>query len=97
MNERNSKKVIIDVDAGTDDYLALLLLLYAEKKGELNIEAIFCSMGNTSIENVAKNVVRLLEVVGRTDVSIKNVLQKYTKILRINNFVRKWFFKHQSY
>lgn len=70
MSGKNSKRVIIDVDVGTDDYLALLLLLYAEKNGEIKIEAIFCSMGNTSVENVVKNVIRLLEIVGRTDVSI---------------------------
>lgn len=73
MNKESSKRIIIDVDAGTDDYLALLLLLHAEKNGNVKIEAICCSMGNTSLENVVKNVVRLLETVGRTDVSIKKV------------------------
>ncbi|XP_018577544.1 uncharacterized protein LOC108915879 [Anoplophora glabripennis] len=70
MNKNNSKRIIIDVDAGTDDYLALLLLLYGERNGKVKIEAICCSMGNTSLENVVKNVVRLLETVGRTDIPV---------------------------
>ena len=67
----NFKHVIVDVDVGSDDAMALLVLFYAERKGLIKIEAICCTMGNTSVENVCKNVVRLLETVGRTDVSSK--------------------------
>ncbi|KAJ8971881.1 hypothetical protein NQ314_000494 [Rhamnusium bicolor] len=70
MKEKCIKRAIIDLDMGTDDYLALLILLHAEKIGELKIEAIVCSMGNTTVQNVVRNVVRLLEIVGRTDVSM---------------------------
>lgn len=66
----SERKVILDVDAGVDDCLALLVLLYAEKQREVKIEAIVCSKGNTSVENVCKNVVRLLELTNRTDVSL---------------------------
>lgn len=65
-----NRKVIVDVDAGVDDCLALLILLQAENQNEVKIEAIVCSTGNTSVENVCKNVVRLLEITNRTDVSI---------------------------
>ncbi|KAJ8966092.1 hypothetical protein NQ317_008767 [Molorchus minor] len=64
------KRVIVDVDVGVDDYLALLILLHAEKAGKLKIEAIVCSMGNTTVENVLKNVVRLLEIEKRTDIPV---------------------------
>lgn len=63
-----AKRVIVDVDVGTDDYLALLILFHAEKSGLVKVEAICCANGNTSIDNVTKNVVRLLETIGRTDV-----------------------------
>ncbi|XP_019871744.1 inosine-uridine preferring nucleoside hydrolase [Aethina tumida] len=65
-----AKRVIVDVDVGTDDYLALLILFHAEKSGLVKVEAICCANGNTSIDNVTKNVVRLLETIGRTDVPV---------------------------
>ncbi|KAG5896290.1 hypothetical protein JTB14_008846 [Gonioctena quinquepunctata] len=77
------RKIIVDVDAGTDDYMALLILLNADKNKELKIEAIVCSMGNTSLENVVINVVRLLEIVGRTDIPVYKGA-KYQLILPTN-------------
>lgn len=62
------QKVIIDVDVGVDDYFAILLLLNAEKRGDIKIVAIFCSAGNTSLHNVCKNLIRLLQIVNRLDV-----------------------------
>lgn len=63
------RRVIVDVDVGVDDFLALLLLLNAEKKQQIKIEAIICSMGNADVEDVCKNVVKLLEITKRIDVS----------------------------
>lgn len=68
----------MDVDVGLDDYLAICVLLSAEKRGELKIEAIMCTTGNTSIENVARNTMRMLEVCGRTDVSETDIDSGYT-------------------
>ena len=62
-------RVVVDVDVGTDDYLALLVLLHADGRGDIKIEGIVCTAGNTSLVNVCVYVVRLLETVGRTDVS----------------------------
>lgn len=70
---KSLRKVIIDVDVGVDDYFAILLLLNAEKHGNIKIEAIFCTAGNTSLNNVCKNVMRLLKTVNRLDVSIIQV------------------------
>ncbi|CAH0558070.1 unnamed protein product [Brassicogethes aeneus] len=66
----NVKRVIIDCDVGTDDFVALLILFYAEKLRQVKIEAITLSAGNTTLENVSKNLIRLLELIGRTDVPI---------------------------
>lgn len=63
------KRVVANVDVGTDDALGLLLLLHADKIGTIKLEAILCSGGNTSVDFVIRNVVRLLEIAERTDVS----------------------------
>lgn len=63
------KRIILDVDAGADDSVALFLLLHADKIGKIKLEFITCTAGNTTVDYVVKNVVRLLETAGRTDVS----------------------------
>lgn len=65
------RRVIVDADVGTDDYLALLLLFYFESLGTIIIEAIICTMGNASRDAACVNTMRLLETIGRTDV--KNI------------------------
>nr|CAI5870301.1 unnamed protein product [Callosobruchus analis] len=69
------RRIVVDVDAGVDDYVALLIFLHADKRSDVKIEAIICTNGNTTRENVVRNVVRLLELVGRTDVS--NIITVY--------------------
>ncbi|XP_055637463.1 nucleoside hydrolase-like [Toxorhynchites rutilus septentrionalis] len=64
------RKVIIDVDVGTDDAWALLLLLKCEKKFNIKVEAITCTHGNTDVHNVALNVLRILGAVDRLDVPV---------------------------
>ncbi|CAH1179608.1 unnamed protein product [Phaedon cochleariae] len=64
------RKIIIDADGGTDDFLALLWLLKAEEWGEVKIEGIICTMGNTTLQHVERNTVRLLETAKRTDIPI---------------------------
>lgn len=63
------QRVILDTDLGTDDAVALLLFLFAETVGLVKIEAITCTHGNTNIDNVTTNVLRILEAAGRSDVS----------------------------
>lgn len=70
---RNMRRVIVDVDVGIDDFLAVLLLLCADIKNEIKLEAITCTMGNADVDNVCRNVVKLLEVTNRTDVSNKKL------------------------
>lgn len=62
-------KVIIDCDAGIDDALALIILIAAHKQKKIQIEAITCVNGNTTVDNVVKNVFRTLDVCKATDVS----------------------------
>lgn len=62
--------VILDTDVGTDDAWALLMLLKAEPKHNLKLLAVTCTGGNTTLDNVAKNTIRVLEHAKRTDVII---------------------------
>ncbi|XP_050099802.1 uncharacterized protein LOC126580015 [Anopheles aquasalis] len=64
------RKVIIDLDAGTDDAWALLMLLRAEKRYNLQVIAITCVHGNTDVDNVTSNVLRILTAIDRTDVPV---------------------------
>ena len=60
---KNPRYVIVDV--GCDDAWALYVLLKAMDHGLCNVLAITCVNGNTTLENVARNVVRVLQVVGK--------------------------------
>lgn len=59
------KKIIIDVDTGVDDALAIMVAL-----ADPNVEvlAIICCFGNTSLEKALKNTLRVLKVCKRLDV-----------------------------
>lgn len=55
-----SNLMIIDTDCGVDDAEAILLAL-----SQWNVLAITCVEGNTEIEKVTKNVLRVLKVAGK--------------------------------
>lgn len=61
------KKLILDVDTGVDDAQAIMLAL-----ADPNVEVlgIMCCHGNTPLENVLKNTLRVLKVCNRLDVSV---------------------------
>ncbi len=59
--------VILDVDTGIDDSLALL---YACASPELEIVAVTCLAGNVVAAQVADNTRAVLELAGRTDVVV---------------------------
>ncbi|KAI4485578.1 hypothetical protein M0802_012700 [Mischocyttarus mexicanus] len=80
---RNS--VIIDTDPGSDDALAILLALAYEKSsnGDFKVLAITCTYGNTYLENVEKNVLKILEIANRSDIPVysgskKSLLYNFT-------------------
>lgn len=61
MTAQNAKKVILDVDTGIDDALAILM---AVRSLELEVIGITTVGGNTGIENVTRNTLQVLELSG---------------------------------
>ncbi|XP_019959464.2 inosine-uridine preferring nucleoside hydrolase-like [Paralichthys olivaceus] len=61
------KKLIIDVDTGVDDAQAIMMALAAP---DVEILAITCCHGNTPLENVLKNTLRVLKVCNRLDIPV---------------------------
>ncbi|MFO7172134.1 MAG: nucleoside hydrolase [Bacillota bacterium] len=61
------KKVILDVDTGCDDAVAILLALNSP---ELEVLAIGTTHGNVEAELAALNTLRVLEWVGRDDIPV---------------------------
>ena len=59
--------VLLDVDTGIDDSLALL---YAVASPEANLLAVTCVSGNVEARQVATNTLAVLELAGRTDVEV---------------------------
>lgn len=63
----NKRPIIIDCDPGHDDAIAMLVALASEK---LDVRAITAVVGNQSLEKVTRNILKVLEVCGRTDVPV---------------------------
>ncbi|ELP83421.1 inosine-uridine preferring nucleoside hydrolase, putative [Entamoeba invadens IP1] len=59
------RKLLIDTDCGVDDATAILLTIMSKK---VDLVAITCVVGNTTLDHVVNNVGRVLETVGRTDI-----------------------------
>ena len=64
LDEGKSKPVrmILDVDTGVDDALALLFALKQTRR--IYLEAVVCSYGNVSAELSAENTLKIMELVG---------------------------------
>ena len=60
------RKIIVDCDAGTDDAGAIMMALAYQ---HVEVVAVTCVFGNTEVENVVNNVLRVLKLCGRLDVS----------------------------
>lgn len=67
MNGQQSRKIIIDTDAGLDDAQAILMALASD---DVEVVAITTVMGNTRAHQVAKNVLRILKLADRLDVRV---------------------------
>ncbi|MDQ1482922.1 MAG: hypothetical protein QOF35_998, partial [Actinomycetota bacterium] len=59
--------IILDVDTGVDDACALLL---AALHPSLNLRAVTCVAGNTNVDQVVANTLKVLDVAGRPDVLV---------------------------
>ncbi|KAK6485399.1 pyrimidine-specific ribonucleoside hydrolase RihA-like [Huso huso] len=62
-----TKKLLIDVDCGVDDAQAIMMALAAP---DVQILGITCVHGNTSIDNVCKNVLRVLKICKRLEIPV---------------------------
>jgi purine nucleosidase len=62
-----SQSLILDVDTGIDDSLALL---YAVASPDVELVAVTCVSGNTDARQAATNTLAVLELAGRTDVDV---------------------------
>ncbi len=63
----DARRVILDVDTGIDDMVALLIAATAP---ELNLRGVTCVAGNVEIHHVARNTGKILQLVGRGDVPV---------------------------
>lgn len=61
------RPVILDVDTGIDDMVALLIAATAP---ELNLRGVTCVAGNVELQHVARNTGKVLRLVGRGDVPV---------------------------
>ncbi|XP_018546217.1 inosine-uridine preferring nucleoside hydrolase [Lates calcarifer] len=61
------KKLFIDADTGVDDAQAIMVALTAP---DVEILGITCCYGNTPLENVLKNTLRVLKVCNRLDIPV---------------------------
>ncbi|KAF0044903.1 hypothetical protein F2P81_001432 [Scophthalmus maximus] len=61
------KKLIIDVDTGVDDAQAIMVAL---ANPDVEVLGITCCHGNTPLENVLKNTLRVLKVCNRLDIPV---------------------------
>ncbi|MEX0625477.1 MAG: nucleoside hydrolase [Chloroflexota bacterium] len=61
------RPVLLDVDTGIDDMIALLIAATAP---ELNLRGVTCVAGNVEIHHVARNTGKILRLVGRGDVPV---------------------------
>uniref|UniRef100_A0A8D2ZSN6 Inosine/uridine-preferring nucleoside hydrolase domain-containing protein n=1 Tax=Scophthalmus maximus TaxID=52904 RepID=A0A8D2ZSN6_SCOMX len=67
VDHRMKKKLIIDVDTGVDDAQAIMVAL---ANPDVEVLGITCCHGNTPLENVLKNTLRVLKVCNRLDIPV---------------------------
>jgi purine nucleosidase len=60
-------RVILDVDTGVDDAMAIL---YALNRPAIKLEALTTTFGNTDIDSATANTLRILELAGRSDIPV---------------------------
>ncbi|WP_316569568.1 nucleoside hydrolase [Neobacillus sp. YIM B06451] len=61
------KKVILDIDTGIDDALAIVYLL---KHPGVEVKGLTTGFGNVSVEQATKNTLQIAELAGRPDVPV---------------------------
>ncbi|MDI6861429.1 MAG: nucleoside hydrolase [Caldisericia bacterium] len=81
------RKVIIDTDAGIDDAIAIMIALSFEEN--LVIKGITTVSGNTYVDQVTKNVLRILDYFGRDNIKVykgasKPLLHKFERGAKVH-------------
>ncbi len=64
------KQLILDLDTGIDDALAILYALGLEQEGLCRLAGITCTFGNVTAGTAARNSRALLELLGRPDIPV---------------------------
>ena len=64
---RRPRRILLDVDPGIDDAMAILLALHSP---ELHVEAITTVCGNVLVDLAAENALKMVELAGRPDVPV---------------------------
>lgn len=65
-----SKYIVYDCDMGLDDAWGLLMLMRSNMRPKIEVLAVTCNFGNTSVDYVASNVIRMLEALDSLHVSL---------------------------
>ncbi|XP_072900192.1 nucleoside hydrolase-like [Hemitrygon akajei] len=63
----NKKLLLVDTDCGLDDAMAVMMAFAAPN---VQVLGITCCHGNTSIDNVCRNVLRVLKACKKTDIPV---------------------------
>ncbi|GBN89266.1 hypothetical protein AVEN_70055-1, partial [Araneus ventricosus] len=59
--------LVIDTDCGSDDAMAIMAALGQWGRQSHRLVAVTCCFGNTTVENVCQNVLRVLHACGETE------------------------------
>ncbi len=73
MKERARRKLILDVDTGTDDAVAIM---FAALHPELDLVACTTVNGNVEVHHCTDNTLRVLEHIGRADIPVYEGLSR---------------------
>lgn len=80
-----ARKLILDVDTGIDDALAIA---YALASPELELIGVTCTYGNVEVSQAVRNSLAILELFGRTDVPVYAGPQRSGfEVMEISQFI----------
>ena len=80
-----ARKLILDVDTGIDDALAIA---YALASPELDLIGVTCTYGNVEVDQAVRNSLAILELFGRTDVPVYAGPQREDfEVMEISQFI----------
>lgn len=66
----NRPRIVADVDTGIDDMLALIYLAKRHLAGEIELVAVTCTAGNTTVCQAARNSQWILDLCGASDIPV---------------------------